>query len=122
LSLRFLFIQEFTFKKSKYWSFQTPILVQIAVLPLWEAAITSFMLFTIGAVIPVIPYIFFAGTAGIFASAAASSFGLFIIGATITLMTGRNAVYSGLRQVLFGLAAAVVTFGVGRLIGVNLGA
>jgi vacuolar iron transporter family protein len=37
-------------------------------------------------------------------------------------MTGRNAVYSGLRQVVFGLAAAVVTFGVGRLIGVNLGA
>jgi vacuolar iron transporter family protein len=88
----------------------------------WEAAITSFFLFTIGAVIPVIPYIFFTGTAGIIASAAASSLGLFIIGAAITLMTGRNAVYSGLRQALFGLAAAVVTFGVGHLIGVNLGA
>jgi vacuolar iron transporter family protein len=88
----------------------------------WEAAVTSFLLFTIGAVIPVIPYLFFTGTTGIIVSAAASSLGLFVIGAAITLMTGRNAVYSGLRQVLFGLAAAVVTFGVGHIIGVNLGA
>jgi vacuolar iron transporter family protein len=47
--------------------------------------------------------------------------GLFIIGAGITLFTGRNVMYSGVRQVLFGLAAAVVTFGIGRLIGKNLG-
>jgi len=46
--------------------------------------------------------------------------GLFIIGDVITLFTGRNLVYSGLRQVLFGLAAAVVTYGIGHLIGVKL--
>lgn len=85
-----------------------------------EAAITSFVLFAIGAIIPVFPYIFLTGTPGIVASAAASAAGLFVIGAAITLMTGRSALSSGLRQVLFGLAAAAVTFGVGRLIGVNL--
>ena len=86
----------------------------------WEAALTSFVLFALGAIVPVLPYFFFTGTTGIIVSAIASGLGLFGIGAAITLMTGRNALYSGLRQVLFGLAAAAITFGVGRLIGVNL--
>jgi vacuolar iron transporter family protein len=86
----------------------------------WEAAITSFGLFSIGAIIPVLPYVFFAGTAGIVASSAASVVGLFAIGALTTLMTGKNAVLYGFRHVLIGLAAAAVTFGIGRLIGVNV--
>ncbi len=86
----------------------------------WTAASTSFVLFAIGAIIPVFPYLFLSGTTGIMVSAAVSALGLFVIGAAITLMTGRNALYSGLRQVLFGLAAAAVTFGVGHLIGVNV--
>jgi VIT1/CCC1 family predicted Fe2+/Mn2+ transporter len=36
-------------------------------------------------------------------------------------MTGRNPILSGLRQVGFGLAAAAITFGIGKLIGVNVG-
>ncbi len=56
------------------------------------------------------------GTTGIIVSAV----GLFVIGAAITLMTGRSVWYSGMRQALFGMAAAAVTFGVGRLIGVNV--
>ena len=46
--------------------------------------------------------------------------GLFLIGAAITLFTGRNVWYSGVRQVLFGLAAAAITFGIGKLIGVSV--
>jgi len=42
------------------------------------------------------------------------------IGAVITLFTGRSVVWSGMRQVLFGLAAAAVTYVIGRLIGVSL--
>ncbi len=86
----------------------------------WTAAITSFVLFALGAIIPVFPYLFWSGTTGIVASAVASTIGLFVVGAAITLMTGRNALYSGLRQVAFGLAAAAITFGVGALIGVNV--
>ncbi len=86
----------------------------------WVAAITSFVLFSLGAIIPVFPYLLMTGTTGIIASAAVSAIGLFVIGAAITLMTGRNALVSGLRQVVFGLAAAAVTFGVGHLIGVNV--
>jgi VIT1/CCC1 family predicted Fe2+/Mn2+ transporter len=86
-----------------------------------EAAVTSFFLFALGAIIPVLPYMFFTGPAGIAVSAGASALGLFVIGAAITLMTGRHPLVSGLRQVLFGLAAAAITFGIGRLIGVNIG-
>jgi VIT1/CCC1 family predicted Fe2+/Mn2+ transporter len=87
----------------------------------WEAALTSFVLFSVGAIIPIIPYTFLTGPTGIAVSMALSAIGLFVIGAAITLFTGRTVVYSGLRQVLFGMVAAVVTFGIGRLIGANLG-
>jgi vacuolar iron transporter family protein len=36
-------------------------------------------------------------------------------------MTGRSVLVSGGRQILFGLIAAAVTFGVGKLMGVGLG-
>ncbi len=87
----------------------------------WEAALMSFGLFAVGGIIPVVPYLIWHGTAGIVASAVASASGLFVMGAVITLMTGRNPVISGLRMILFGLMAAAVTFGIGRLIGVSLG-
>ena len=87
----------------------------------WEAAISSFFLFAIGAIIPVIPFFFLSGTTGAVASLASSAIGLFAIGAAITLMTGRSVWVSGGRQVLFGLAAAAVTFGIGKLMGVSLG-
>jgi VIT1/CCC1 family predicted Fe2+/Mn2+ transporter len=44
-----------------------------------------------------------------------------VIGAGTTLFTARPVGWSGTRQILFGLAAAGITFGIGRLIGVNLG-
>lgn len=84
----------------------------------FEAAIYSFILFAIGAIIPVIPFIFLSGTTAILLSTAASAVGLFIIGAAITLFTGKSIWYSGFRQVIFGLAAAAITFGIGKLIGV----
>jgi VIT1/CCC1 family predicted Fe2+/Mn2+ transporter len=43
-----------------------------------------------------------------------------VIGAAITLFTGKNVWYSGFRQVLFGLIAAAITFGIGKLIGVSI--
>jgi VIT1/CCC1 family predicted Fe2+/Mn2+ transporter len=87
----------------------------------WEAAIASFVLFAIGAVVPVLPYMLTSGWAAVIASAASSMLGLFVIGAAITLYTGRGVLFSGGRQVVFGLLAAAVTYGIGRLIGVSLG-
>jgi VIT1/CCC1 family predicted Fe2+/Mn2+ transporter len=85
----------------------------------WVAAITSFLTFSIGAVLPVLPWLVFSGTAGIAASAVASGVGLFLTGAIITLYTGRSVLFSGARMLGFGLAAAAITFAIGRLIGVN---
>jgi VIT1/CCC1 family predicted Fe2+/Mn2+ transporter len=87
----------------------------------WEAAITSFILFALGAIVPVIPFFMIGGLPVIIVSLVLSTLGLFAIGAGITLFTGRSVAYSGLRQVLFGLSAAAITFLIGRLIGVNLG-
>ena len=86
----------------------------------WQAAITSFLLFAAGAALPVFPYLFLSGLIAIAVSATVSAAGLFVMGAAITLFTGRSVWYSGLRQVAFGLAAAGAVFLVGRLIGVTL--
>jgi VIT1/CCC1 family predicted Fe2+/Mn2+ transporter len=86
----------------------------------WEAAIASFLLFSIGAIVPVLPYIAWGGIPAAVASVVLSGLALFLLGAGITVITGRSALRSGLRQVLIGLAAAAITFGVGRLFGVAL--
>lgn len=85
-----------------------------------EAAIASFVAFAVGAIIPVIPFFFLSGYQSIIASAIFSAIGLFIIGSAITLFTGKSVWFSGFRQVIFGLLAAAITFGIGRLIGVSI--
>ncbi len=85
-----------------------------------EAALASFFLFAIGAIIPVLPFFFSTGMSAILWSSALSALGLFFIGAMITLFTGKSIWFSGMRQVIFGILAAAVTFGIGRIIGVNL--
>ena len=88
----------------------------------WEAAGTSFLLFAIGAIIPVIPFFFLPqNTASLGISAALSMIGLFGLGAATTLMTGKSVWLSGLRQAVFGIVASVITFAIGQVIGVNLG-
>ena len=85
-----------------------------------EAAVYSFILFAIGAIIPLLPFIFMTGMKAVYFSVGFSAVGLFLIGAAITLFTGKNVWYSGFRQVIFGLAAAAITFGIGKLIGVSI--
>jgi VIT1/CCC1 family predicted Fe2+/Mn2+ transporter len=87
----------------------------------WQAAVTSFSLFTIGAIVPVIPFVLFSGTAAVALSVIASSAMLFAIGAVITLFTGRPVLPTALRQIVFGLAAATITFGIGHLFSVFFG-
>lgn len=86
----------------------------------WEASIASFFMFAIGAIIPLFPFFFFGGMKGIMISAICSAMGLFGIGAAITLFTGKSVWFSGLRMVVFGLIAAAITFGIGRLIGFSV--
>ena len=84
----------------------------------WSAAASSFLLFALGAVFPVLPYFGLAGLPALAGSIAASAAALFAIGAGTSLLTGRGVVRSGLRTLTIGMLAALVTYGVGRLIGV----
>lgn len=86
----------------------------------WEAAFTSFLLFAVGAIIPIIPFFFVGGTKALLLSGGFGGAGLFLIGAAITLVTGRNVWVSGFRQVVFGLTAALITYGIGRLLGIQI--
>jgi len=86
----------------------------------WEAAVTSFVLFAIGAVVPILPFVVARGSIAVASSVVISAVGLFAIGAAITLFTGAPVWRSGGRQLLLGLAAAGLTFGVGRLIGLAI--
>jgi VIT1/CCC1 family predicted Fe2+/Mn2+ transporter len=86
----------------------------------WEAALTSFVLFAIGALVPILPFLVARGNLALAASAVVSALGLFGIGAAITIFTGAPVWRSGGRQLLLGMAAACVTFGLGRLIGMAI--
>lgn len=83
----------------------------------WGAAITSFFLFVIGAIIPVFPFIFTNGLVAVGISLALSVLGLFGIGAGVSLTAGSPLWKAGARQILLGLLAAGITFGLGKLIG-----
>lgn len=86
----------------------------------WKAAFASFFLFSFGAIIPVCPFFFYAGDHAVVLSLVASTLGLFLVGSAITLFTGKNAFFSGFRQIVFGLAAAGITYTIGKLIGVSM--
>ena len=85
-----------------------------------KAAAGSFAAFAVGASIPVIPFLFGSGPTVVVASIVLSLAAMFAVGVGVSLLTGRGAIFSGVRQVAIGAAAAGVTFLVGRLIGVTV--
>jgi VIT1/CCC1 family predicted Fe2+/Mn2+ transporter len=87
----------------------------------WTAAGASFALFAAGAIFPVAPFFWLDGTAALLASLASSGVALIMIGAGTSLFTGRTLLFSSARQLVIGFAAAGLTFGIGRLVGVSLG-
>jgi VIT1/CCC1 family predicted Fe2+/Mn2+ transporter len=88
----------------------------------WSAAGGSFVAFTAGAIVPVIPFLFGGGTALVLVSFGLSLAALFGLGALVSLLTGRSMLFSGFRQMAIGAAAAIVTYLVGSVIGVSIGA
>jgi vacuolar iron transporter family protein len=86
----------------------------------WGAAVGSFLAFCLGAAVPVLPYLLADGAAAFYASIAVSLGALFVVGAGVSLLTGRSLLFSGFRQMGIGAAAAAVTYAVGRVIGVGV--
>jgi VIT1/CCC1 family predicted Fe2+/Mn2+ transporter len=87
----------------------------------WEAAIASFFLFSIGAIIPVFPFFFLSGGTAVLTSLAVAGVGLFLLGATTALVTGTGVLRTGSRSLILGLAAAGATYGIGSLLGGAVG-
>ncbi|MET8083196.1 VIT1/CCC1 transporter family protein [Micromonospora sp. NPDC005237] len=85
----------------------------------WAAAISSFLLFSVGALIPLLPYLL--GATELWLALAVGGLGLFAAGAVVARFTNRPWWTSGLRQLVLGAAAAGATYLVGSLIGVQGG-
>ncbi|WP_433478497.1 VIT1/CCC1 transporter family protein [Spirillospora sp. CA-142024] len=81
------------------------------------AAGSSFLSFAVGALLPVLPYLL--GATSLWPAAGVAALGLFIAGALVSRVTTRAWWFGGTRQLLFGAAAAAITYGVGALIGTN---
>ncbi len=87
----------------------------------WGAAISSFLMFALGALIPLIPFFFTGGTGAVAASLVVTALALLIVGAVTALLTGRSPVRSALRILLIGAAAMTITYLIGTLLGVRIG-
>ncbi|MBI5284406.1 MAG: VIT1/CCC1 transporter family protein [Chloroflexi bacterium] len=85
----------------------------------WGVAISSFLAFAAGAIIPVVPWLFGSSAPYFVASVALGGLGMFGVGAAVSLFTGRNFIFAGMRQLLIGSGAAAITFTIGKLIGVG---
>ena len=87
----------------------------------WGVALFSFSAFAVGAAIPLLPFLFGYGGPSISITIALTALALFGVGATLSLFTGRNAWWSGLRMLGIGCAAGAVTYAIGKWLGVTLG-
>jgi VIT1/CCC1 family predicted Fe2+/Mn2+ transporter len=85
------------------------------------AAAGSFVAFTAGAFVPLLPYLLMSGVPAFALSLAASLLALGLLGAGISLLTRRPVWFGIVRQVILGGVAAAVTYGVGSLIGTAIG-
>ncbi len=86
----------------------------------WMAALSSFLCFAFGAAFPVVPYFFLDGQQALFASMGSTGAGLCLIALGTSLFTGRGLLFSIARQFVITAAAAAVTYGVGRVLGVAI--
>jgi len=86
----------------------------------WGAALFSFLAFTAGALIPLVPFVFRIGPAPLVGAAVLAGVSLFAVGATLSLFTGRGAWWGGFRMLAIGAGSGVATYAIGTLLGVGL--
>lgn len=79
-----------------------------------QAAVSSFLSFAVGALVPLIPWFFARGTGAVLASVVLGAVAAVVVGAALSRFTRRSALFSASRQLAVVAAAAVVTYGIGR--------
>jgi len=87
-----------------------------------NAAVVSFVLFALGAALPVLPLCILPASSRVGGSITVAIGGLFVLGVVTALFNARSALYSGTRQVVIGAGAAAITWLVGRLFAALAGA
>ncbi len=83
------------------------------------AAVSSFLSFSLGALIPLLPYLF--GAESLAPALVVSFVALFGVGVLVSQVTVRTWLFSGTRQLLLGAVAAGITYLVGSLVGAGIG-
>ena len=84
----------------------------------WTAAISSFVFFAVGAILPLVTFLF--GLKSLYPALIVSGISLFVAGALTARFTNRSPWFSGFRQLALGALATAVTYGVGHLIGTQV--
>ncbi|UQU68447.1 VIT1/CCC1 transporter family protein [Couchioplanes caeruleus] len=84
----------------------------------WTAAVSSFVCFSIGAVVPLLTYLL--GSDSLALALAVGGAGLFVAGVIVARFTSQPWWRSGVRQLVLGAAAAGATYVIGSLIGVGV--
>jgi vacuolar iron transporter family protein len=83
----------------------------------FEAALSSFVMFALGAFIPLLPWLVTGGDTALWWSIALGAVASFAVGGALSLFTGRSWLWSATRQLLISTAAATVTYTIGHLVG-----
>lgn len=87
----------------------------------WNAAISSFLLFASGAIIPVLPWLFgMQGTAAIIVALVLVGVALLCTGAMVGILSGGPPLRRALRQLAIGFGAAAITYALGLVFGVSV--
>lgn len=82
-----------------------------------QAAVSSFVMFAIGAFIPLLPWLITRGTSAVEWSVILSAISAITVGSALAHFTGRFWLWSATRQLLISGVAATVTYGIGHAIG-----
>ena len=85
----------------------------------WGAASSSFLAFSVGAMVPLLPFIIGSGAQALMGTLVLTGLALFLVGAAISLFTGRSAVRDGLRMLGIGALTGGITYAVGAALGVG---
>jgi len=84
------------------------------------AAVFSFLAFTVGAIIPLAPFLLKLGPQSVLYTAAFAGVALLVVGTTLSLFTGRGALWGGMRMLLIGRVSGAATYAIGTLLRVSL--
>jgi vacuolar iron transporter family protein len=85
------------------------------------AAVSSFLAFAVGAIVPLVPWFLGGGQGYAVATVVVGALGAIAVGALLSRFTGRNVVRSAIRQLLFAAVGAGVAYGIGSIFGVSTG-